>query len=225
MQLNRRVAANAPVLPVMQMDEKERRRRAMMGGAKGAMSATVSTMQTTGSKSSMNGENDTMQMMRQAVRQKMIASASMKKLVVEAGDVTETQAAPAAAADPRAAFKKRSFSLSMPAHIMRKDIESLSAGGDTKAMGNIIKGLDALSDQQSMNALRYIQFTCEQLGLDAESLPCAQKVISAEAKLKGTYNIVEEEEEELSVDDMLADGSSCVASEIATLSRHISSPV
>jgi len=71
----------------------------------------------------------------------------------------------------------------------------------------------------------HAQFTCEQLGLDAESLPCAQKVISAEAKLKGTYNIVEEEEEELSVDDMLADGSSCVASEIATLSRHISSPV
>ena len=87
MQLNRRVAANDPVLPVMQMDEKERRRRAMMGGAKGAMSATVSTMQTTGSKSSMNGENDTMQMMRQAIRQKMIASASMKKLVVEVRDL------------------------------------------------------------------------------------------------------------------------------------------
>ena len=29
--------------------------------------------------------------------------------------------------------------------------------GDTKAMGNIIKGLDALSNEQSMNALRYIQ--------------------------------------------------------------------
>jgi len=70
-----------------------------------------------------------------------------------------------------------------------------------------------------------VQLTSEQLGLDAESLQCAQKVLLAEAKLKGTYNIVEEEEEELSVDDMLADGSSCLASEIATLSRHTSSPV
>lgn len=195
----------------------------MMGGGKGALSATVSTMQTTSGKGSMNGENETMQMMRQAVRQKMIASASMKKLVAEGGEVPEqTEPAPAPAADPRAAFKKRTFSSSMPAHIMRKDIESISGGDDTKAMGNILKGLDELSDEQSMNALRYIQFTCKQLGLDAGSLPCAQKVISAEANLKGTYNIVEEEEEELSMEDMVADGASGA---LPDLGRTLSNPV
>jgi hypothetical protein len=54
-------AAPAP-LPVMDVDEKERRRRAMMGGGGGGMSATVSTMQTSGgSTKSINGETDTMQ--------------------------------------------------------------------------------------------------------------------------------------------------------------------
>ena len=147
----------------------------------------------------MNGENQAMQMMRHAVRQKMIASASQKKLMVASEEDTAPAPAPAAPKDPKAAFKKRTFSSSMPAHVMRKDSESL---GDIKAMGNIVKGLDELADANSVSAMRYIQFTCERLGLDAKALPCAQKVISAEAKLKGTYDIVEEDEEELSLDDM-----------------------
>jgi hypothetical protein len=150
----------------------------------------------------LNGENRTMQMMRHAVRQKMIASASQKKLTVASDEDPAPGPAPAAPKDPKAAFKKRAFSSSMPAHVMRKDAESL---GDIKAMGNIVKGLDELADANSVSAMRYIQFTCERLGLDAKSLPCAQKIISAEANLKGTYDIVEEEEEELSLDDMASE--------------------
>lgn len=216
----------------MEMDEKEKRRRAMMGGAKGAMSATVSTMQTTGGKGAINGENDTMQMMRQAVRQKMIASASQKKLLVEQGEgvcgegeATAQPSAPAppavAGADARAAFKKRSFSASMPAHVMRNvnDTSLANDGGENKAMGSIIKGLDELSDADSMTALRYIMFTCEKLGLDASSLPCAQKVMSAEASLKGTYKIAEEEEE-LSLDDMVSEPT--FATNTPTLNKNVS---
>ena len=138
-----------------------------------------------------------MQMMRHAVRKKMMESASQKKLGVTS---EEPAPAPAAPKDPKAAFKKRTFSSSMPAHVMRKDSESL---GDVKAMGNIVKGLDELADADSMSAMRFIKFTCEKLGLDAKSLPCAQKIISAEENLKGTFKIVEDEEEELSLDDMV----------------------
>jgi hypothetical protein len=227
---NERGAVAAGELPVMEMDEKERRRRAMMGGGGGKMSATVSTMQTqqlggdavsalchgqrcalrrgmlagyggalTNARWQLNGENQTMQMMRHAVRKKMMEeSASQKKLAFH-GAAEESAPAKVAPVDPKAAFKRRSFSSSMPAHVMRKDSESL---GDIKAMGNIVRGLDELADADSVSAMRYIQFTCEKLGLDAKSLPCAQKIVSAEASLKGTFDIVEEEEDELSLDDM-----------------------
>ena len=63
------------------------------------------------------------------------------------------------------------------------------------------------------------QFTCEKLGLNAETLPCAQKIRSTEASLKGTYNIVEEDEEELSLEDMQNEVGALPA---ASLCRRIS---
>jgi len=211
--------APAP-LPMMAVDEKERRRRAMMGGGGGAMSATVSTMQTNAAFSkSINGETDTMQMMRQAVRSKMIESASMKKLGVEPGAVGAAVAAAPPSQDPPAAKNvlKKSFSSSMP--VLRNSIQDLSGG---KAMGHLIKGFDELSDEQSVNALRYIQFTCEKLGLNTEKLPCAQKILSAEASLKGSFPIAEEEEE-LSLEDMEMEAQSQTRSD--ALARSISEPL
>ena len=90
-------------------------------------------------------------MMRQAVRSKMIESASMKKLGVEGAAEAESSARPSPTAKA-AVVKTRSFSMSMP--VMRNNIEDLGGG---KVMGHLIKGFDELSDEQSVNALRYIQ--------------------------------------------------------------------
>ena len=189
--------------PVMGIDEKARRRAALMGGGK--LSATVSTMQTT-ENSKMNGENQTMQMMRQALRRSMVANASSKKLEVGADEGVGSAQPPAPKADPRAAFKARGHSASMPAHVMRKEVHMLgpTPPGSIKCL---VEGFTELSEEQSLSAMRYIQFTCEKLGLNAADLPCAQRVIQVEEQVKHTtYNIIEDEEE-LSLDDMLKDGS------------------
>ena len=81
----------------------------------------------------------------------MIESASMKKLGVEGVAEAESSARPSPTAKA-AVVKTRSFSMSMP--VMRNNIEDLGGG---KVMGHLIKGFDELSDEQSVNALRYIQ--------------------------------------------------------------------
>ena len=241
-------------VPRMGQDEVEQRRRAMFGGGKGVMSASMGVMPQRITRcglaphdsaahvlpcelvnnvhlrpspvrlptppmpwsSTLNGEDETMQMMRQAVRSKMLASASAKKLPLDA--LEEEGGAPCAApANARAAFrnahslpteKTKTFSASMPVQAMRQHVLAETSADVDASMGHIIAGLDKLSDEQTPQALLYIEYACEKLGLNAASLPCSKKI--SHLRGDGVTRVAEEqeeeeEEEELSLADMVAD--------------------
>ena len=164
----------------------------------------------------MNGEDETMQMMRQAVRSKMLASASAKRLPLDALE-EEGEAPCAAPANARAAFRNahslptgntKTFSASMPVQAMRQHVLAETNADVDASMGHIIAGLDKLSDEQTPQALLYIEYACEKLGLNAASLPCSKKI--SHLRGDGVTRVAEEEEEEeeeeeLSLADMVAD--------------------
>ena len=157
-----------------------------------------------------------MQMMRQAVRSKMLASASAKKLPLDALD-EEEEAPCAAPANARAAFrhahslptaKTRTFSASMPVQAMRQQVLADTSADVDASMGRIIAGLDKLSDEQTPQALLCIEYACEKLALNAASLPCWKKI--SHLRGDGVTRVAEEEqegeqEEELSLADMVDD--------------------
>jgi len=122
----------------------------------------------------------------------MIESASMKKLGVEPGAVEAAGAAAPPSQDPPAAKNvlKKSFSSSMP--VLRNSIQDLSGG---KAMGHLIKGFDELSDEQSVNALRYIQVAgCPSRGAHvfrrAHARGVASCTLSSARTRCGVYTVV-----------------------------------
>uniref|UniRef100_A0A7S0DX36 Uncharacterized protein n=1 Tax=Hanusia phi TaxID=3032 RepID=A0A7S0DX36_9CRYP len=209
LKLNRRsrVLCSPKAVSFLQVDEEESQRDDIPKDLEDSIARSKMAMRGFKSMSSIsmkhnmnnhyNAEDDTVQMLRVAVRDQHIARSA------SAIESTVAKIPPKVSS-----IRAKKFSQSMPVNIVQGRILKDNFDRE-KIMGSVMEGMDRVSSTITPEALEYVKWTCKQLDLDFMTLPCAQRLVTAEKEMESLCSPKHREmditEEELSLDQMMED--------------------